>query len=60
MNHPTKAQVQTVIDNLLKAAELAEGNCPVDMVRADVDYRHPCGSPHCHGGWYALVRCEPS
>lgn len=58
MKHPTKAQVQVVIDNLTKAAELAEGNCPVDMSEVEVDFDHPCGTPQCHGGWYALVTCN--
>lgn len=58
MNHPTKAQVQVVIDNLLKAQELAGGDCPVAMWNGHVDFDHPCGTPMCHGAWYALVRCK--
>lgn len=58
MKHPTKAQVQTVIDNLVKAAEMAEGDCPIDMMEGEVKRIHPCGSPMCHGGWYALATLQ--
>lgn len=59
MKHPTKAQVQVVIDNLTKAAELAGGDCPVDMDFTGINFDHPCGSPACHGGWYALAVLGP-
>lgn len=57
MNHPTKAQVQTVIDNLNKVIEM-EKDCPVDMIQGLIV--HSCGTPLCHGGWYFIARGKQS
>ena len=58
MKHPTKAQVQVVIDNLVLATYLASGDCPVAMAKGAIEIEHPCGTPMCHGGWYALAAIE--
>lgn len=55
MKHPTKQQMQSVIDTLEQAVELAERNCPVDMGEGKIYRDHPCGTPMCFAGWYGLV-----
>lgn len=48
---PTQEGFQTVIDNFKKALE--PGKRPrINMADGLV---HSCGSPMCHGGWYAAV-----
>lgn len=54
-NHPTPQQVQTVIDNLELANKMAKYDAKVNMYNGEVDI-NLCGTPMCHGGWYAIVR----
>lgn len=56
MRNPTKKQVQKVIDVLTKANKIAKFNAPVDMSETQVEEKHICGTPMCHGGWYAVGR----
>lgn len=55
--HPTKAQVQVVIDTLQKAKDMVTNagfaKAPVSMMTGVL---HPCGTPMCHGGYYAIVK----
>jgi hypothetical protein len=53
MKHPTKAQVQVVIDNLTKVLPMAANECNLDMMQGDI-----CGTIHCHGGWYFLSKVD--
>jgi len=50
MKTPTQEQFQTVIDNLEKANT---AKALVNMGETEVNY---CGSPMCHGGWYAFSK----
>ncbi len=54
---PTQENLQTVIDNLIKANEVAEKSfahlANVDMSHGYIDT--VCGTPMCHGGWYAFI-----
>lgn len=46
--------IQKVIDKLDSILPTAlQGG--LDMSQTDVDFRHPCNSPHCVGGWYAIA-----
>lgn len=55
--NPTKEQVQVVINTLAIAKGMADSaghkECPVDMGEVFVSH---CGTPMCHGGYYALVK----
>jgi len=53
--NPTPQQVQTVIDNLEQANKIAEYDAPIDMFSTYITNYNVCGTPMCHGGWYALV-----
>lgn len=58
MKNPTKKQVQKVIDTLTKvlpaARKLDRKEGSIGMLISHVD--HSCGSPMCHGGWYAVAK----
>lgn len=54
MKHPTKQQMQTVIDNLYAVLPLTfEDENHLDMWETGVDIDHQCGTVHCFAGWYA-------
>lgn len=57
--HPTKAQVQVVIDTLTEALPFSrklikQKSYDVAMLHSTID--KTCGSPMCHAGWYASIR----
>lgn len=61
MRHPTKKQVQKVIDNFTKVLPIATKTEKVNGHSVDMgDGRiakvenNVCGTPMCHGGWFAL------
>jgi len=61
MRHPTKKQVQKVIDNFRKVLPQAQRlqrkeGCSVNMSEINIDAA--CGTPMCHGGWYAVSTCK--
>jgi hypothetical protein len=49
---PTQEQFQIVIDTLIEANKLFKKS-PVCMYETEINH---CGSPMCHGGWYAIIR----
>ncbi len=51
MAHPTKAQVQHIIDNFNTIIHLAKDDYSLDMMEG-----HACGTTHCHGGWYWVAK----
>lgn len=55
--NPTKQQVQTVIDNLMKVWPQAEklDNSSRSLDMSDSEVYPECGSPMCVGGWYAVA-----
>lgn len=54
----TKERVQVVIDNFKSVLHLAKGEGHLDMYESKVNINHPCGTVHCHGGWYAVATCN--
>lgn len=56
MNHPTKKQMQTVIDNLKKIEDSANVPKALRMMEGKVSgQNHECGTVHCVAGWYAVA-----
>jgi len=58
---PTKAQVQTVIDNFIRILPMAAHEGALDMSEGSIDEKNQCGTISCHGGWYAIAclkECE--
>lgn len=51
MGNPTKKQFNKVINNFKKIMEKWPES-PVTMLQSEVNH---CGSPMCHGGWYATL-----
>ncbi len=56
MKNPTKEQVQLIIDTFESVKELSNKECRVNMMEGCLDTS--CGSPMCHGGWYAVARLD--
>jgi hypothetical protein len=48
---PTQEQFDVVINNFKKIQEICK-DTPVNMMDGEI---HDCGSPMCHGGWYAWI-----
>lgn len=57
MRNPTIKQLDVVIKNLEKAFELAKHDAPVNMQQGTIKEtkKNFCGTPMCHGGWYAIA-----
>lgn len=63
MHTPTKAQFQTVIDNLKRAVNeygaTSEDEFDMSEGQTSNDYGTMCGTVHCIGGWYAIATLQP-
>lgn len=59
MQHPTSQQCYAVADTLESAIRLYPG-LQLDMTEYQVNDGHECGTVHCHGGVYALMKCNLS
>lgn len=57
MKNPTSKQFKAIIDNFDKVLPLAAFEGHMKMRETDID--NQCGTPMCHGGWYA-VACKPT
>lgn len=57
MQHPTSAQARAVAKVFYDAAAMYPES-RLDMKETSVNNGHKCGSVHCHGGWYAVMRCS--
>lgn len=60
MKHPSSKQVLFVINNFKKILPLAilENHLNMRITHVNECNRHQCGTIHCHGGWYAIARCN--
>jgi hypothetical protein len=63
--HPTSQQVRTVIDNFKKVLPIANGHkfmldmgCPYIYKEENIVKEESCGTPMCHGGWYAAATLQ--
>ena len=54
MNHPTPEAIRKVAARLQSVMPRDGSGGQVDMQESEVD-RNQCGTPVCHGGWYALA-----
>jgi len=56
MQHPTSTAVRKMIDKFKSVLPLAQRENHLSMSCTSVkSINHPCGSIHCHGGWYAIA-----
>ena len=56
MRHPTKKQMQKVIDRLKTILPMAKKREQLEMMEGRVFCEsHLCGTVHCFGGWYAVA-----
>lgn len=48
-----------VINNFKKVLPMAKRDRQLDMSQSDVNFAgYPCGTIHCHAGWYAVASCD--
>lgn len=56
MRHPTKKQMQKVIDYFTKVLPFAKEEYQLNMMESDVCIEpNICGTIHCVGGWYVYA-----
>lgn len=53
MKNPSSAQLKTIIENFDKVLPHAEFDGHMKMRETEIDPK--CGTPMCHGGWYAAA-----
>ena len=58
MKNPTSRQFKVVINNFIKILPQALFKGNLDMAEARVE-KNVCGTPMCHGGWYAVAADLP-
>lgn len=46
---------ENVLKVIKKFESISHLDTPLDMGESSVNYRNACGTPHCHGGWYAIA-----